>query len=96
MYSDVSLSSNISQNVCFFTREVICSSFGRYLTYNFLFQALKMSYVSNKPYPTPGHLLPMPNTLVDVIKEPNVKLGQKRKLMDSEGGELAMLIVKQK
>ena len=73
-----------------------CNSFGRYLTYNFLFQALKMSYVSNKPYPTPGHLLPMPNTLVDVIKEPNVKLGQKRKLMDSEGGELAMLIVKQK
>ena len=52
-----------------------------------------MPYVMNKPYPTPGNLLPMPSSLSEVLKEPNIKLGQKRKLLDSEGGRYSVHVL---
>ncbi len=54
-------------------------------------QALQMPYFSNKPPPTPGHLLPRPGAAAPVLKEPELKPSLKRKLNDSEVGECAFL-----
>ncbi|XP_063819532.1 cyclin-dependent kinase 7 [Pseudophryne corroboree] len=46
-------------------------------------QALKKKYFSNRPAPTPGHLLPRPNCSVEALKEQqNLTLGIKRKRVD--------------
>jgi len=42
-------------------------------------QALKMSYFSNKPAPTPGSMLPQPVLLTAVVNEPLEKRSLKRK-----------------
>ena len=51
-----------------------------------LLQALQMAYFSNKPAPSPGHLLPRPGFNAAVIKEPELRPNLKRKLKDSESG----------
>ena len=45
-----------------------------------------MPYISNKPHPTPGHLLPMPGTSSIILNEPDIKLGTKRKFISAESG----------
>lgn len=46
-------------------------------------QALRKKYFSNRPAPTPGHLLPRPNCSVEALKEQqNISLGIKRKRVD--------------
>lgn len=51
-------------------------------------QALQMPYFSNKPPPTPGPKLPLPNTIMK--REPEEKPSLKRKLLESlDGGSLA-------
>jgi len=47
-------------------------------------QALKMNYFSNKPAPTPGHLLPKLSKPADVNREADLKPTLKRKLKDTE------------
>ncbi|KAK2172031.1 hypothetical protein NP493_999g01020 [Ridgeia piscesae] len=47
-------------------------------------EALKMSYFSNKPAPTPGPQLPRPRCNIDVIREPDLKLSLKRKITDPD------------
>ncbi|CAH1796484.1 unnamed protein product [Owenia fusiformis] len=49
-------------------------------------QALKMSYFSNKPGPTPGHALPRPGAAKNKNKENEQKKGMKRKLMEEGAG----------
>ncbi len=56
-------------------------------------QALKMSYFSNKPAPTPGHLLPRPGTNASVLKEPDLKPSLKRKLEPSDSGKMFLCSV---
>lgn len=49
------------------------------------FKALKMPYFSNKPAPTPNHLLPLPGTNPNVAREPDLKIGLKRKIVEAAG-----------
>jgi len=44
-----------------------------------ILQALKMSYFSNKPAPTPGSMLPQPVLPSAVVNEPSDKRSLKRK-----------------
>uniref|UniRef100_A0A673LTT2 Cyclin-dependent kinase 7 n=1 Tax=Sinocyclocheilus rhinocerous TaxID=307959 RepID=A0A673LTT2_9TELE len=51
-------------------------------------QALKMKYFSNRPGPTPGPLLPRPNSSTEALKEKeNLLIGIKRKRDSIEQGE---------
>ncbi|XP_075050559.1 cyclin-dependent kinase 7-like isoform X2 [Mixophyes fleayi] len=59
--------------------------------------ALKKKYFSNRPAPTPGHLLPRPNCSVEVLKEQqNLSLGIKRKRVEGPEQSLGELCVHRK
>ena len=64
----------------------ILQSFAWFCELFYVSQALKMPYFSNKPGPTPGHLLPRLSTEPGVIQEPDLKIGAKRKRDLEEGG----------
>ena len=49
----------------------------------FYFQALKMPYCSNKPVPTPGHLLPRPKISGPAANTKEQETSLKRKIFDS-------------
>lgn len=49
----------------------------------FYFQALKMPYCSNKPVPTPGHLLPRPKISGPAASMKEQETSLKRKMFDS-------------
>jgi len=49
----------------------------------FYFQALKMPYCSNKPVPTPGHLLPRPKIPGPAASMKEEETSLKRKIFDS-------------
>ena len=49
----------------------------------FYFQALKMPYCSNKPVPTPGHLLPRPKISGPAASTKEQETSLKRKIFDS-------------
>ena len=51
--------------------------------FHFFFQALKMPYCSNKPVPTPGHLLPRPNMPGPAASKKEEETSLKRKIFDS-------------
>ena len=46
-------------------------------------QALKMPYFSNKPVPTPGHLLPRPKISAPAATKKAEETSLKRKMFDS-------------
>lgn len=49
----------------------------------YLFQTLKMPYCSNKPVPTPGHLLPRPKLPGAAESKKQEENSLKRKIIDS-------------
>ena len=59
----------------------------------FVFKALKMSYFSNKPAPTPGSMLPQPVLLSAVVNEPLEKRSLKRKQSASSESGLHCWVV---
>ncbi|XP_014673021.1 PREDICTED: cyclin-dependent kinase 7-like [Priapulus caudatus] len=56
-------------------------------------EALKMPYFSNKPPPTPCHLLPMPDSVTsEIVKETDTRLGKRKMDMDNTGGLAKKLV----